>query len=85
MVRGIGPTSLFTSYSCSSGGVAIPFNNNFTFQLQRSFLDNAGKFIIFDIKTNEKLITLATIYASNDDDPSVFLKISQSLERLPVR
>ena len=45
--------SLLTSYSTSSGGVAILFNNNFTFQLQRSFLDNTGRFIICDIKTNE--------------------------------
>ena len=68
-----GLTSLFTSYSSSRGGVAILFNNNFTFQLQRSFLDNTGRFIICVIKTNEKLITLATIYAPNEDDSS-FLK-----------
>ena len=64
-----GLKSLFTS----SGGVAILFDNNFTFQLQRSFfLDNTGRFIICDIKTNEKLIALATIYAPNEDDPGFF-------------
>ena len=73
-----GLKSLFTSYSTSSGGVAILFNNNFTFQLQRSFLDNTGRFIICDIKTNEKLITLATIYAPNEDDPG-FLKDSTDI------
>ena len=31
-------------------------NNNFTFQLQRSFLDNRGRSILCDIKANEKLI-----------------------------
>ena len=67
-----GLKSLFTSYSTSSGGVAILFNSNFTFQLQRSFLDNTGRFIICDIKTNEKLITLATIYTPNEDDPGFF-------------
>ena len=78
--------SLFTSYSTSSGGVAILFNNNdFTFQLQRSFLDNAGWFIICDIKTNEKLITLATIYAPNEDDPGFFWKIPRSPQRFSVR
>ena len=40
---------LFISYSTYSGGVSILFNNNFTFQLQRSFLDNTGRFIICDI------------------------------------
>ena len=58
--------------SISSGGVAILFNNNFTFQLQRSFLENTGRFIIYDIRTNEKVITLATIYAPNKDDPGFF-------------
>ena len=67
-----GLKSLFTSYSTSSGGFAVLFNNNFTFQLQRSFLDNTGRFIICDIKTNDKLITLATIYAPNEDDPGFF-------------
>ena len=74
-----GLTSLFTSYSSSSGGVAILFNNNFTFQLQRSFLDNTGRFVICDIKTNEKLITLATIYAPNEDDPSFFERFHNHL------
>lgn len=63
---------LFSSYSASSRGIAILFNNNYTFQLQRSFLDNTYRFIICDIKTNEKRITLATIYAPNEDDPGVF-------------
>ena len=71
--------ALFTSYSTSSGGVAILFNNNFTFQLQRSFLDNTGRFIICDIETNEKVITLATIYAPNEDDPGFFERLHHHL------
>ena len=74
-----GLTTLFTSYSSSNGGVAILFNNNFTFQLQRSFLDNTGRFIICDIETNEKLITLATIYAPNEDVPSFFERFHKHL------
>ena len=70
---------LFTSYSTYSGGVAILFNNNFTFQLQRSFLDNTGRFIICDIETNEKLITLATICAPNEDDPGLFERFHDHL------
>ena len=74
-----GLKSLFTSYSTSSGGVAILFNNNFIFQLQRSFLDNTSRFIICDVKTNEKLITLATIYAPNEDDQGVFERFHDHL------
>ena len=42
-------------------------------------MDNTGRFIICDIKTNEKLITLATIYAPNDDDPSLFERFHNHL------
>ena len=65
-----GYETLFSCCSGASGGVAIFFNNNFAFQLQRSYSDPKGRFIICDIKTNERLFTLATIYAPNDDDPA---------------
>ena len=74
-----GLKSLFTSQSTPSRGVAILFNNNFSFQLQRSFLDNRARFIICDIKTNEKLITLATLYAPNEDDPGFFERLHDHL------
>ena len=63
-----GYKTLFSSSSSASGGVAILFNNNFAFQLERSYSDPKRIFIICDIKTNEKLFTLATIYAPNGDD-----------------
>ena len=42
-------------------------------------MDNIGRFIICDIKTNEKLITLATLYAPNEDDPSFFERFHNHL------
>ena len=67
-----GYKTLFSCCSGASGGVAIFFNNNFAFEFQRSYSDPKGRFIICDIKTNERLFTLATIYAPNDDDPAFF-------------
>ena len=67
-----GYKTLFSCCSGASGGVAILFNNNFAFQLERSYSDPKGRFIICDIKTNGRLFTLATIYAPNDDDPAFF-------------
>ena len=67
-----GYKTLFSCCSGASGGVAILFNNNFAFQLERSYSDPKGRFIICDIKTNGRLFTLATIYAPNDDDPALF-------------
>ena len=67
-----GYKTLFSCCSSASGGVAILFNNNFAFQLERSYSDHKGRFVICDIKTNERFFTLATIYAPNDDDPAFF-------------
>ena len=67
-----GYKTLFSFCSGASGGVAIFFTNNFAFQLQRSYSDPKGRFIICDIKTNERLFTLTTIYAPNDDDAAFF-------------
>ena len=47
-------------------------NNDFAFQLERSYSDPKGRFIICDIETNGRLFTLATTYAPNDDDPALF-------------
>ena len=65
-----GYKTLFSCCTSASGGVAILFNNNFACQLERSYSDPKGRFVICDIKTNGKLFTLATIYAPNDDDPA---------------
>ena len=67
-----GYKTLFSCCSRASVGVAILFNNNFAFQLERSYSDLKGRFIICDIQTNGRLFTLATIYAHNDDDPAFF-------------
>ena len=67
-----GYKTLFSCCPSASGGVAIFFNNNFPFQLERSYSDPKGRFILCDIETNGRLFTLATIYAPNDDDPAFF-------------
>lgn len=43
------------------------------------FSDTTGRFIICDIKTEGKYITLATIYAPNDDEPDFFSEIFEHL------
>jgi len=65
-----GYKTLFSCCSGANGGVAIFFNNNFAFQLQRSYSDPKGRFIICDIKTSGRFFTLATIYvyAPNHDE-----------------
>ena len=67
-----GYKSLFSCCSSAKGGVAILFNNNFSFQILRLYLDTNGRFIICHIETEGKCITLATLYAPNEDEPSFF-------------
>ena len=67
-----GYQAYFTSFESNKAGVCILFNNNFNLQLQRLYTDPAGRFIICDLKANEKLLTLANIYAPNEDKPSFF-------------
>ena len=74
-----GYKTLFSCCSSAKGGVAILFNNNFAFQIQWTYLDTTGRFIICDIKTEEKYITFATIYAPNDDEPAFFQNFFEHL------
>ena len=49
---------MFTNFSSSRAGVGILFNNNFYFQILKYFVDPEGRFIIADIKIQDKTLTL---------------------------
>ena len=67
-----GYRALFGSHSSNSAGVCILFNNNFNLEIHKVFLDPSGRFIICDIKADQKLLTLANVYSPNVDDPNFF-------------
>ena len=69
-----GYSAIFSSFSSASAGVCILFNNNFVFKILRQFFDPAGRFIIADIETEDRVLTLANIYAPNQDNPIFFLR-----------
>ena len=69
-----------------SSTVQLPFKQksrcsytNFNFQIQKSYSDPGGRFIICDLTTNGKHFTLANIYAPNEDDPNFFADVSYHL------
>ena len=68
-----GYSAIFSSFFNASVGVGILFNN-FTFQILKSYSDPVGRFLIIDIHTENKTLTLANcnIYAPNNDDPFLF-------------
>jgi len=62
-------------FSCCAGnkaGFSILFNNNFNLNICKIFQDPDDRFIICDIEADGKMLTLANIYAPNDDDPDFF-------------
>ena len=63
-----GYQALFSCCSSRKAGVMILFNNNITFQILRTYCDPEGRFIICDMTTNGKQVTLVNLYAPNDDD-----------------
>ena len=67
-----GYRSILSGLDSNQSRVAVLFNNTFDFKIKKSFLDPNGRYIICDIETDNKYITLATLYAPNDDDSSFF-------------
>ena len=67
-----GYQALFSCCSSKKAGVAMLFNNNFSFQISKTYSDPGGRFIRCDLITNGKILTLANIYAPNEDDPDFF-------------
>ena len=67
-----GYKALFSCCSSNKAGVGILFNNNFNFQIHKIFSDPSGRFLICDIVAESKHLTVANIYAPNEDDPNFF-------------
>ena len=74
-----GYQALFSCCSSKKAGVIILFNNTFTFQISRTYCDPGGRYIICDLITNGKQLTLANIYAPNNDDPTFFTSVFERL------
>ena len=74
-----GFSTIFSRVSSSSAGVCILFNNNFQFQIKKQFSDPDGRFILVDLKLENKTITLRNIYAPNDDNPNLFKNVLSHL------
>ena len=74
-----GYSTILTTFSKSRASVAILFNNNFQFQILKHFADPEGRFIITDIDTGDKIMTLVNVYAPNEDNPAFFRNVREKL------
>ena len=60
-------------------GVCILFNNNFKFDILKTLSDPSRRYSVCDIKTEEKLFTLANTYAPNEDNLTFFKQVFDHL------
>ena len=71
-----GYRAIFSSFSSQKAGVCFLFNNNFSFEITKQFIDPLGRFIILDLKTDDRVLTLLNIYGPNQDDPDFFKQVA---------
>ena len=65
----------FSSYNSQSRGVGIMFNNIFDFKVNEVITDETGNFLIINITTMNKKITLVNVYGPNRDNPDFYKNI----------
>ena len=75
----MGYSTIFTTFSSSKAGVAILFNNNFQFQILKHFADPREVFIITDIDTGDKIMTLVVVVKKR------FLGHHQKFKKVPLK
>ena len=75
----LGYQAIFSSCKSNKAGVCLLFNNNLNLQIQKLHRDPLGRFIICDLKADGKCLTLANIYAPNDDNLSFFQNLFDHL------
>ena len=74
-----GYTALFSSLASNKVGVAILFNNNFSFNILRQLCDKKGRYIIVDLEVGELTLTLCDIYGPKTDDPDFCTNVSEQM------
>ena len=67
-----GGTKRSSAAAAATKQFGILFNKNFNFQIHKVFSDPNGRFLICDIVAESRRLTVANIYATNEDDPNFF-------------
>ena len=60
-----GYKAFFSGLASNKAGVAILFNNNFTFKVLRPICNKEWRYIIIDLEVGELILTICNIYAPN--------------------
>ncbi|MCG8432288.1 MAG: endonuclease/exonuclease/phosphatase family protein, partial [Candidatus Omnitrophica bacterium] len=77
-----GYKAFFSSHKGNSRGVAILFNNTFSYDLQGIDTDNEGRIILLKLTINDQKIAIVNVYGPNTDDPVFYQLLKGKLESL---
>ena len=71
----------FASYRTNSRGVAVLFNNNFEFSVQKVERDENGNFIMISFRTMDKDLLLVNVYGPNKDNPEFYNDLTTRIKK----
>jgi len=77
-----GYTCYYNSFSTNKRGVAIFFRNSFEFKVHHAIRDQNGNLLILDLEIEKHRISLAVIYGPNQDTPSFYENLKNSLLKI---
>ena len=74
-----GGSAFFAHGTSASKGIAMFIAKQYSQNVSQVYKDNDGRTLIVDLVINELEITIAAIYAPNEDSPCLFFKIRHQL------
>ena len=75
----------FASYNSSSRGVAILFNNNFEFSVNKVYKDIAGNYIFATVRIMDNEFVIVSLYGPNRDNPEFYASLRNGSAKLALK
>ena len=72
---------LMSHGAANARGIAVFFTKNIFSSITKPYSDDQGRTIIFDLEQNYKVVTIAAIYAPNEDCPKYFSNLKEIFSR----
>lgn len=79
-----GYKGFFASHNSSSRGVAVLFNNNFEFSVEKVKKDLNGNYIFVAAKILDKRVLIVSIYGPNKDNPEFYLALERKIREIGI-
>lgn len=75
-----GQEAIFCAYQSNARGVAVLFNNNFEFVIKKVKKDVDKNYMLIQLDTQGKVITLLNLYGPNKDSPQFYRNLSETID-----